>query len=565
NMGQLMIVAQSKDNSEIILQLYQHYGLVKQGMKPGEIKWGDRDVFEQSLEGNAFHKVDPPKPFKPNVKTEKSLVYQDLSGDLYLDVLKSFHHLDFGHLVKKAVQVKGKNGRTFTRMQWVNPGSASTGHGIRKISSEKEHQQAIKDGVDKHPLYHKALEDQGINWDEHDWKGHPHFYVPETQESAKSKRKNTLNHARDTEFSQSFDKASKQEEDKQKRMKPGTKAVMKQYGATEDLHDYFDEMESQDWNKRTPIQRYHLAKDIATKHWMKTIHPNLKKSIQMEDIDPKIRSMKLSCLDSVQSAESISAITAHPVILRHAVDKILGDITASRVRSITKNANLTLNTYTQYVDKITTTGYKPRQPDKYLEKHVGKEDAEFYREIEESEDLDDDEKLDAISDRYRNLLRTDKTKARMWNSVRNRLEAEMAVGVPFESYKPAYFALNPDGDPKGAAYNSYGDGTCLEVDKSILRDCTANLGDTYYTTRPIPSVQDMNHLNDAHILRIINDKMPSKKDIFNNDDWANSPKTWDVDYSAEVLYHRPQVDPKYFKVVRMGDPDVLGTGKHSME
>ena len=79
----------------------------------------------------------------------------NLSGGF--DVEKSMRELDFSKLVKKPVQVKGKDGKIFTRMQWTAPNEASTGHGVRKISSMSDMHSAKKDGILKHPQALEAL------------------------------------------------------------------------------------------------------------------------------------------------------------------------------------------------------------------------------------------------------------------------------------------------------------------------------------------------------------------------------------------------------------------------
>jgi hypothetical protein len=89
------------------------------------------------------------------------------------------------------VQVRGKDGKVFTRMQWVAPNEISTGHGVRKIASLQDMQEAIHHGIKDHPHFWDALHEQGLNPNtmaQHDPKHHPHFYLPETEESADNAR-----------------------------------------------------------------------------------------------------------------------------------------------------------------------------------------------------------------------------------------------------------------------------------------------------------------------------------------------------------------------------------------
>jgi hypothetical protein len=64
--------------------------------------------------------------------------------DLYLDLYKS--RLNTAKLVKKQVHVRGKDGKVFTRMQWVSPGEASTGYGTRHIGQEHQLKQPLPMG-----------------------------------------------------------------------------------------------------------------------------------------------------------------------------------------------------------------------------------------------------------------------------------------------------------------------------------------------------------------------------------------------------------------------------------
>lgn len=98
--------------------------------------------------------------------------------EFYIDISKGV--LNTSRLTKKAVQVKGKDGKTFTRMQWVDPNQGSTGHGIRTIRNKEDFDNAIKDGIDRHPEYENALKHQGVDLANHDFDAHPPFHLPET-------------------------------------------------------------------------------------------------------------------------------------------------------------------------------------------------------------------------------------------------------------------------------------------------------------------------------------------------------------------------------------------------
>lgn len=128
---------------------------------------------------------DDPEKLK-QAKAEYRKVWK--SENLYLDLEKSMRRLNFAKLVKKPVQVHGHDGSVFTRYQWVSPGDASTGHGVRVIKNKSDFNLAVSEGVKDHPQYKEALKAQGINPDlsNHVWGEHPHFYLPETEESKDS-------------------------------------------------------------------------------------------------------------------------------------------------------------------------------------------------------------------------------------------------------------------------------------------------------------------------------------------------------------------------------------------
>lgn len=86
--------------------------------------------------------------------------------ELYVDLFKA--QLNRARLVQKPIQVRGKNGKIFTRRMWVNPWDASIGHGVRAIHSHSDYNQyendhggwlsdqgskAIRDQLDGHSIH----------------------------------------------------------------------------------------------------------------------------------------------------------------------------------------------------------------------------------------------------------------------------------------------------------------------------------------------------------------------------------------------------------------------------
>lgn len=101
-------------------------------------------------------------------------------------------------LVKKQVTVHGAQGKMFTRMQWVNPHDASTGHGIRAIHNVNELSVARDHGIATHPEFNTALQHQGISNPrqlQHSIaNGYP-LFLPETEHTARmAKHEGASNH-----------------------------------------------------------------------------------------------------------------------------------------------------------------------------------------------------------------------------------------------------------------------------------------------------------------------------------------------------------------------------------
>jgi len=85
---------------------------------------------------------------------------------LFIDLDKA---MNTGKLVKRAVQVKGKNGKIFTRMQWVNPEEAKA-PSIRPQSHEDVPERTQKEHIDEHVKNmsredkYKHLQDHKVEW-----------------------------------------------------------------------------------------------------------------------------------------------------------------------------------------------------------------------------------------------------------------------------------------------------------------------------------------------------------------------------------------------------------------
>ena len=85
---------------------------------------------------------------------------------LFVDLQKAINK---GQLVKRAVQVRGKNGKIFTRMQWVSPDEAKA-MSVRPSSHEDVAEKTQKEHIDEHVKKmsredkYKHLADHKVEW-----------------------------------------------------------------------------------------------------------------------------------------------------------------------------------------------------------------------------------------------------------------------------------------------------------------------------------------------------------------------------------------------------------------
>ena len=556
---ELLVVARSsEDRHHVILRWGKHYGVVEKGMKPSQVKWGKKDILDRSLTGKNFEEVEPPVVFRPVVKKSLS------SGlTLYLDVRKS-HQLNFGHLVKRAVQVKGKNGKQFTRMQWVNPGQASTGHGVRRINNSKDWLNAVGDGVMKHPMHKQAMEDQGVDMDKHHIYGeHPAFFVPETAESRKGKTGRDFIPHKDSEFSKRYNEnqesiSSETKSDVDKGIiRTEVSELLRDYKAGKSLAPVFDSMESM-FLKGTTRQKYLSLREGMSKHW-KTLHPQIEESISSSNSSEYAKKIQLSTLDRISKMtdsgkdgvnKDLAVMASHPAVAKYAVDKLLGRERANVLRANMRDGNLTINTSQKHLDSILKDGYVANTSEDYVRSRGTKRDIREYNKIADS-NVDMDAKLEMIQD----IIDSDPSEERnspsniMWRNISDRAEAEyLCMGLDIgDNIKPNYLAFNPDGSSLGAC-TSYGDGTSIKLNSSILKDCTGNMSDTFYKTRPIAKIHDMDHLKDIYMLRMMHDAQGGG-DIFKDiPEWANGDHMWPEDVPVELHYHKPRIDPELISV-----------------
>lgn len=138
---------------------------MKPNSKEGKSKDGDAwlhpEVSNPDYERNVTRSIN--MKYRTNKPERK-----DVDKGLYIDLEKA-KQLHKEHLVKRPVQVKGENGKIFTRMQWVDPRTGQP-------AGQSVHQEPpgnLKDHVDAH-LKKMSREDKYALIDKHDvkWKRH---------------------------------------------------------------------------------------------------------------------------------------------------------------------------------------------------------------------------------------------------------------------------------------------------------------------------------------------------------------------------------------------------------
>jgi hypothetical protein len=136
-------------------------GLMKgeDGSTVHDDSWLHHEVLSDDYERNTNRAINMKyRTLKPEKDVDKSL-------GLYIDLGKSMGHLNTSKLVKKPIQVHGKNGTTFTRMQWVD---ATTGQPVA------EHNANQKAFIDQHVKQmstdekYKHLMDHKVEWKHND-------------------------------------------------------------------------------------------------------------------------------------------------------------------------------------------------------------------------------------------------------------------------------------------------------------------------------------------------------------------------------------------------------------
>jgi hypothetical protein len=478
--------------------------------------------------------------------------------ELYLDLNKSM--LNFAKLVKKQVQVRGKNGKVFTRMQWVSPGEASSGMGVRMVNTKKGWEDAKKDGIHHHPDYHAALKDQGVHEDTFE-DHHPHFFLPETEDSYNNRndrleeieKKHGFGAVVDAgEHEYTYDHEFEPPDHVHKvynefhfvprEPKPtdvDEEKFLQEHGIHPEVHAVAKSIESLDLDNHkydyTKIEE--MMRDIALNHWH-TLKSHIEDKIRTDlpdDNDPDtkfIRNVQLNALKNGDMNHALN-MAQHPIVARAAVNKILGKHTADKWRDHIKDASLSVNFPGMHKEAIQRDGYKSSQLTDYIKKHIGEHG------------LDKLEEAIANHDNFHDQIQAlDSLPEMSWSDVIQRATAEHdAIGLELEDRKPTYVALNPTNRDTGAA-SFYGN-RWLKVNGDILKHCTATLDDSFNTSKSFAKVWSMDHLKDIFIL----------KQLERGQGEGNSDSEWATDWGdipIELQYHKPELTPDQFEL--MADP-----------
>lgn len=466
--------------------------------------------------------------------------------DLYIDINKA---LNTAKLVKRAVQVRGKGGKVFTRMQWINPEDASSGHGVRKINNEDEMQEAKRHGIFTHPDYKQALEEQGVPHSKKDREEHHFpFYLPETEDTKKlatdAKLSNHMPHG---------SKDSTQEHELPKDMErehtvhPEIRSVIEDSITSVD-DDMVISDKLQEIRKRLGMNASIIKSHVAN-HIDETADDNFVRRVQHGALNDG--NMELSLL--------------HPQIAKEVINKILGEKLADKFRKDLDKGNLSINFPTNKKEDIQRDGYIASTMEGYVKSNMGEKGLESLQEILDTPFDSTDDMLDEIAS----------LGGENWYDVYERAHAEWkAIGLAPEDRKPTYIAYNPKNDTSGAT-TYYGNSWLKVTDvDNVLKHCTATMDDSFMTSRSVAKVYNMDHLKDMYIMKCI-ERHPGMESILaygENDDAYGGWNWYDGDIPIELQYHQPKLDPSQFKVMSLmealkdsGELDDLDIGNDDVE
>lgn len=422
--------------------------------------------------------------------------------------------LNTAKLVRKPVQVKGKDGKTFTRMQWINPHEENDfPHGIRKIQTHEDWKKAKEDGIHHHPHYYASIKDQKVSEDTHE-DHHPHFHLPETEDS----RHNLISRIHKEHY------ASQIQEHHDLPNMDMAKDLIKNYlkfGLGSNPKDTINNISS-DLYEYAPQLRSKLNEHI----------------IQSKNTDNFVKNVQLGAVQQ----HNIHVLASSPVLLKHFVDNALGEENADILRKrLSQTSALTINLNLSAMPSVLENGYKGADLEGLIDQsrvYLSEDDKKEIRRLAQ-EDPDDYGGVSPIISRISNYC----------DSIGSRLRAEYnAIGIQPSDRKPTYLSYNPTAYVKnGLAF--YGDGVIEAHNfRDILDNSTATRDDSFENLELIPKIYGMEHLKDIYLLKMIgiNNSLQitnltsDKPNITAHD--VNFP-TGSMTIPVEIQYHRPSLEP----------------------
>lgn len=480
--------------------------------------------------------------------------------EFYIDLNKGV--LNTSKLVKRPVQVKGKNGKTFTRMQWVDPHDASTGYGVRRIDSEEAYHKAKEHGV-INPFSEKHMSDQGIkNIRDHDFDKHPHFYMPETKMSIKKYERDLKEHKSNGITHEEAQKklgthiphGEKDDNHKIHENEPVYEGEKPEYleGIPEEFHQFahtsvekIQELIKRPINDRPRYKSNALQDtmkdhlDVISKYVTDTLADN-KTGLPIDGYrDKMVLKLRTDAEGRYGKDAIMGLMMAHPELVKWSNDQIFGKKKADELRHRFRNGVLAINSPSTNLQGILKDGYHASTSDKYVDQcvedgRISEEDRDAYNRIMEDYGHDHEEFMNELDD-YINEVKPsrDSDIGSVWGAIKDRVGAEAIMGLEPEDEKPIYISYHPLGaEDKNGPCPDYGDAV-VSVDPSVLKYSTAINDDSFFSGAATPVVKDMDHLREMYMFNI-------------------GSRHTHIPY--EVQYHKSHLPKEMLTVIHEGDP-----------
>lgn len=430
---------------------------------------------------------------------------------LVLDLSKS-GTLNTSKLVKKPILVRGKDGKVFTRMQWVEPGQAP--------GADKQKKKDNKNNEPKKTVKISTPQAKILN---------DNFYK---QIHEVYKREGDTSVTKDLESPTPVINSNVYSED------PFVESIIRTVIKPSEKVDYDSDTSLV---MRDPNS---LMKELGRKLGFSDFKSMVDRTIENSPSKDKfVKNVQKGALKEGTTFHDMR-IAAHPDLAKQAVNKILGEDIANSLREDMKDANLTINFSNEHKDHILENGYVASTAESYIRKTMGEEQVEVLNEIINGDYDNEQERI------------ADMPYLGEWSEVGMRADAEFkAIGLHLEDSKPVYIAFNPIGNPSGGA-STYG-ARVLEVDPSVLSSCTASLDDTFSEERSFATVASIDHLKDMFILKSIESHSRRKgggsSSILKVLKDENSPPWYakaSRDIPIELQYHKPKLDTDLFTLMK---------------